>query len=184
MTNPVDEIMNTLASRGGEIYGGEQVTQLQHALQCATLAVEAQADDSLVVAALLHDYGHLLGEDDAAAASRGIDLVHEEIGANHLDRWFTKAVTQPIRFHVPAKRYLCAVDPAYFAGLSPVSVRSLEVQGGPFSEPEADKFITQPHAGAAVQLRIWDDRAKDPDVEPLPLEAFRERLEKAAMVYG
>lgn len=184
MSAIVDEIMDTLAARGGEMYGGEAVTQLQHALQCASLGVNAGADNNLVVAALLHDYGHLLNDDDAAAASRGVDMVHEEIGANHLDRWFGKAVTQPIRFHVPAKRYLCAVDPDYFAGLSEVSVRSLEVQGGPFSRDEADRFIALPYAGAAVQLRIWDDLAKDPQAETLPLELFRERLEKAVAVHG
>lgn len=183
MTGIVDAMLGTLQRRGGDMYGGEQVTQLQHALQCATLAVEAEADDQLVAAALLHDYGHLLIEDDAAAAARGVDMVHEEIGANYLDRWFTAAVTQPIRFHVPAKRYLCAANPDYFDGLSAASVQSLNVQGGPFNDMQADSFISQPHAGAAVQLRIRDDLAKDPEASTLQLEDFRSRLEKALALH-
>lgn len=184
MTAIVDDIFENLVRRGGEIYGGEQVTQLQHALQCATLAVEADAADALVTAALLHDYGHLLSEDDAAAAAKGVDMVHEEIGANYLNQWFGAAVIQPIRFHVPAKRYLCAVDPAYFNGLSAASVQSLAVQGGPFNMVQADLFISQPHAGAAVQLRLWDDHAKDPDAAALPLETFRPRVEKVIAIHG
>lgn len=178
--NIVDEIFANLAAKGVEMYGGEAVTQLQHALQCATLARESGADDHLVTAALLHDYGHLLNEDDAEAAAQGKDQVHEEIAANYLAAWFPESVTEPIRMHVPAKRYLCAVDENYFSGLSPASVQSLNVQGGIFTDAEAAAFIAQPHATAAVELRRWDDLAKDTEAKADLLETFRPTVEKAA----
>lgn len=175
----VDQIFETLDAAGGEMYGGEAVTQLQHALQCGALALDGGHGSHLVTAALLHDYGHLLNEDDAAAAAQGLDQHHEEVAANYLARWFPEAVTQPIRFHVPAKRYLCTVDPTYFDGLSPASVQSLKVQGGVFSAEEAEAFISQPHASEAVLLRNWDDLAKDTEATTPPLDAFRPHVEAA-----
>jgi phosphonate degradation associated HDIG domain protein len=172
----IDEIFARLGSRGGAMYGGEAVTQLQHALQAATLARREGAPATLVAAALLHDYGHLVAEDEGAAL-RGVDRRHEEAAANHLAAWFPPAVTEPIRLHVAAKRYLCAVDPDYLAGLSPASVASLAVQGGPFSAEEARRFRAGPHAEAAIRLRIWDDTAKDPAIETPPLADFRGEVE-------
>ena len=172
MRTVVDEILARLEERGGEMYGGEEVTQLQHALQCATLARKAGSPPMLVTAALLHDYGHLLNEDDAAAAASGQDMFHEEIAANYLSQWFPTEVTEPIRMHVPAKRYLCSVDDTYFSGLSPASVVSLEVQGGVFSDAEAETFIARPHAPEAVELRRWDDLAKDVSARTDPLVSF------------
>ena len=173
MTEIVDRIFKALAEQGHEMYGGEAVTQLQHALQCATLAEVSGAPSSLVAAALRHDYGHLINEDDAEAAAIGHDQHHEDVAADYLARWFPPSVTQPIRFHVPAKRYLCSVDKDYFASLSPASVRSLDVQGGPFTADEAAEFIALEYADDAVALRRWDDLAKDPAGETPPLEAFR-----------
>jgi len=175
----MERIFDNMATRGHEMYGGEAVTQLQHGLQCATLARRAGAGDRLVAAALLHDYGHLMGEDDAAAAAEGHDTLHEEIAANHLAAWFGPEVTEPIRMHVPAKRYLCAVDQAYFDTLSPASVQSLAVQGGAFTPEEAEVFMARPHAREAVELRRWDDRAKDPEAETDPLDSFRPTVEAA-----
>jgi [1-hydroxy-2-(trimethylamino)ethyl]phosphonate dioxygenase len=171
-----DEIFARLASRGDQMYGGEAVTQLQHALQCATLARREGASATLVAAALLHDYGHLVAEDEGAAL-RGVDRLHEEAAANHLAAWFPPAVTEPIHLHVAAKRYLCAVDPNYLAGLSPASAASLAVQGGPFSAEEALRFSADPHHEEAIRLRIWDDTAKDPSTETPPLADFRREVE-------
>lgn len=140
-------------------YGDEAVSQLEHALQCAWLAERDGAPASLITAALLHDIGHLL-QTDKDAVLRGEDLRHEIRAAEYLKAHFADAVTAPIRQHVAAKRYLTAVDPAYARGLSPASVRSLEVQGGPFTRDDAHAFLTQPFAGAAIQLRRWDDLAK------------------------
>lgn len=173
----IQGILNTLANHGHMQYGREAVTQKQHALQCATLAASAKSSNSLIAACLLHDFGHLvhtLGED---AAERGINDCHEDRAIPYLKGLFPCAVTEPIRLHVNAKRYLCAIDEAYWESLSPASKLSLELQGGIFSESEARIFIEQPHAKDAVQLRIWDDLAKDPSVETLELDSFSPVLE-------
>ncbi|QPC43818.1 HD domain-containing protein [Kaustia mangrovi] len=172
MTDVVAEIRTMVASRGAELYGGEAVTQEQHALQCAMLAEDEGATPALIAAALLHDIGHLLdpGFDDAPAETR--DKLHEAVGGRFLTRWFGPEVTEPVRLHVDAKRYLCAIDPSYRATLSPASEHSLMLQGGPMGGSEAAAFIAQPHADAAVRLRGWDDRAKDPHGQTPPLDHF------------
>ncbi len=174
-----DRILEILETSGAEQYGDEAVSQLQHALQCAHLAECSGAPDPLVVAALLHDFGHLihkLGED---AARRGIDDWHEVLGRKYLARWFDEDVTAPIGLHVDAKRYLCATDPAYFDTLSPASVRSLELQGGPFSEAGAAAFIAQPYAQDALAVRRWDEQAKDPEAVTPGLDRYRFHIEAA-----
>ena len=174
-----DRILKILETSGAEQYGDEAVSQLQHALQCAHLAECSDASDSLVVAALLHDFGHLihkLGED---AARRGIDDRHEVLGRKYLARWFDEDVTAPIGLHVDAKRYLCATDPAYFDTLSPASVRSLELQGGPFTEAGAAAFIAQPYAQDALAVRRWDEQAKDPGAIAPGLDRYRSHIEAA-----
>lgn len=173
----LDRIFTALNEKGGAMYGGEAVTQLQHALQCAEFAMDEDAGDALVCAALLHDFGHLVADDEGAAAC-GVDMLHEEIAARWLGRWFAPAVTEPVRLHVAAKRYLCAVDKDYFASLSPASVASLKVQGGPFDGGEAAEFIAGAHGPAAVRLRRWDDLAKDPDAKTRPLDFYRETVRR------
>jgi [1-hydroxy-2-(trimethylamino)ethyl]phosphonate dioxygenase len=155
----VNEI-RALFEGGGRQYGGERVTQLAHALQCAAAAEAAEATASLVVAALLHDVGHLVNSLGPRPAERGIDDRHEAGGAEWLRRWFGPEVTEPVRLHVDAKRYLCAVEPGYFQALSPGSVRSLELQGGPLDAASAAAFIRAPHAAEAARLRRWDEAAK------------------------
>jgi phosphonate degradation associated HDIG domain protein len=173
----IDDILQTFKNAGGGQYGDEAVTQLGHALQCAMLAQQSGAADSLVAAALLHDIGHLVGAGDLTAAAKGIDKRHEDIGSDHLAPWFPPAVTEPIRLHVAAKRYLCATDARYYDGLSDGSRTSLAVQGGPFTETEAAEFIAMPHAPGAVDLRRWDDRAKVRDLPTPDLESYRAVLE-------
>lgn len=168
-----DTVCAWLAERGGGWYGGESVTQLQHALQCAALAREAGAAPALVAAALLHDLGHLSDTGGDAADP------HERLAARLLARLFRPDVTEPIRLHVAAKRYLCAVDAAYWLALSPASRRSLEWQGGPYSAEAAALFIAQPHAADAVRLRLWDDAAKAPHAEVPPLASYLPLLRAA-----
>jgi phosphonate degradation associated HDIG domain protein len=173
----VDDLIALLERGRGREYGDERVTQYEHALQCALLAEAEGVEPSLVVAALLHDIGHLLDDDARGAIARGEDAHHEVRAANFLQDWFEPAVTLPILLHVPAKRYLTATDPRYLAHLSPASVRSLGVQGGPYTATEVEEFMAQPLAGCAAQLRRWDDNAKVIDA-PIPgLAYFRPQLE-------
>jgi gamma-butyrobetaine dioxygenase len=159
--NCVDAILELFKTRGAEAYLGEPVSQEEHALQAAYLAVRDQAPEALVAAALLHDVGHLLVLDESAA-KRGIDQLHEEQASRWLTAHFGPEVTEPIRLHVEAKRYLCAVEPAYLQALSPASIRSLKLQGGPLTPAGVMDFRGQPYHRDAVRLRRWDDEAKLP----------------------
>ena len=149
-----------IETKGGCQYIGEPVTQLEHALQTARLAEEAQAGAALITASLLHDLGHMSNDMGETPTLHGIDDRHQYHGVTALKGIFPAAVLNPIRLHVDAKRYLCAVDGAYWANLSTDSQRSLELQGGVLSPDEAAKFIVQPYADDAVRLRRWDDLAK------------------------
>jgi phosphonate degradation associated HDIG domain protein len=168
----VAEIFALFAERGGERYG-ERVTQLDHALQCAELARREGAPRTLIAAALLHDWGHLIENRGHMAERDGLDGEHEALGALSLSAWFPPAVTQPIALHVAAKRWLCAREPGYFEALSAASQLSLELQGGPFAPDEADAFLTRPYAAEAIRLRRWDDFGKQLETdEALTLESF------------
>jgi [1-hydroxy-2-(trimethylamino)ethyl]phosphonate dioxygenase len=169
-------IKDLFQNRGSEAYFGEAVSQREHALQSAYLAHCDGGPDSLVAAALLHDIGHLLGMQDDAA-EHGIDAFHEEIGCAWLDKHFGREVSEPVRLHVAAKRYLCAVEPEYPRGLSPASVTSLGLQGGPMGAEEIRQFEDNPFHSDAVRLRRWDDEAKVPDLSVPGLEAYIPILE-------
>lgn len=153
------EIEDIFAANGDKKYS-EAVTQREHALQAAQQAEGAGSTSALITAALLHDIGHMLQKFGPEPAAKGIDDKHEDIGAGWLARRFGSAVTEPVRLHVDAKRYLCAVEPDYFDTLSPASVRSLELQGGPMNGDEVDEFEAGPHFAAAIALRRWDEGAK------------------------
>lgn len=165
------EIEQFFVAKGGLVYG-EAINQIEHALQCGTLAEQAGAPASLIVAALLHDIGHMLHRDAATALARGDDDMHEALGARYLSRRFGAAVSEPVRLHVQAKRYLCTRDVHYWAALSALSQRTLELQGGPMSEAEAAAFEQQPSWQEAVQLRRWDDIGKQPEMATPPLSHF------------
>lgn len=153
----LDEIEALFASRGGEHYG-EGVSQTEHALQCAVLAEADGAPASLVIAALLHDVGHLFEETDLA--QEGVDDRHQVFGAEALTGLFDESVRQPIALHVAAKRYLCCVEPDYFDALSAASKHTLELQGGPFDRAQAAAFEALPYWREAVALRRYDDLGK------------------------
>jgi len=170
-------LVQTLRDRGNEQYGTEAVSQLQHALQCATLAEAAFSSETLIAASLLHDIGHLIHDLGEDAAERGIDDRHEHRATGLLKHLFGPAVAEPVKLHVNAKRYLCAVEQDYWASLSPASKTSLELQGGIYSPDEAEAFINQPFARDAVELRRWDDLAKDPRCQTPGLEHFVAVLE-------
>jgi phosphonate degradation associated HDIG domain protein len=175
-TNIVDQVCELFATKGHAAYVGEPVSQLEHALQTAHHAETSGADDALVVAALLHDVGHLLHKLPENVADDGVDTRHEHLGQAWLARYCGPDVTEPVRLHVPAKRYLCATDPAYLAALSPASTQSLKLQGGPMSPGEVSEFEEHPHYRRAVTLRRWDDLAKIPGLDVPPLDHYRPRL--------
>ena len=152
--NCIQEIIGLLDSRAGASYLGEAVTQREHSLQAAQLALVAGADDSLIAAALLHDIGYWIECGDTP---------HEQSGGDWLTERFVPGVSAPVRLHVAAKRYLCIVDPAYASGLSRASVLSLEIQGGLMNADERRSFEWNRFHQDAVRLRRWDDRAKVPE---------------------
>lgn len=180
----VDRILKLFRERGGSEYGGEAVTQLEHALQAAHFARTSGAGAALITAALLHDIGHLLHELPDDAPEQGIDDRHEELGQRWLARWFGPDVAEPVRMHVDAKRYLCAIEPAYRQHLSAPSLLSLELQGGPMSADDAARFRASPHCAEAVALRRWDDAAKVPGMVVAGLEEYVSSIEEALAAYN
>ena len=177
----LDELSRLFTEEGARDYFGEAVTQAEHMLQAAAQARAAGAPDSLVAAALLHDVGHFplrhgigaLSGDDLMA---GTDNRHSDTGAAWLGRWFPEEVTEPVRLHVSAKRYLCATEPGYFDRLSEASVYTLSVQGGPMNPDQCAEFEAGPYAQQAVDLRRWDEEAKDPEVQVPGFEHYRPLL--------
>lgn len=176
----VESILQLFEARGDSEYGGEAVTQLEHALQAASLAEQEQATPELIVAALLHDVGHLLHDLPDDAPDDGIDDHHENAASNFLRRCFPQAVTEPIRLHVAAKRYLSAVEPEYVQTLSEPSIVSLQLQGGAMSPAEVDQFEANPFAQDAVRLRRWDDAAKVSNLPTPPLSHYADWIRQVA----
>ena len=170
--NAVAAITALFASEGAAAYLGEPVSQAAHMLQAAALAEQDQPAKALVAAALLHDVGHLAGALNGDDMMPGTDNRHEENGAAWLVQWFGEEVTEPVRLHVAAKRYLCAVEPGYAASLSPASVHTLRVQGGPMQRAELAKFESNRYAAGAIRVRRWDDAAKDPQARVPELEHY------------
>ncbi|MDW8469532.1 MAG: HD domain-containing protein [Burkholderiales bacterium] len=180
MARDVSAILELYASRGARWYGSEAVSQLEHALQCAALALEEGASEPLVAAALLHDLGHLVTE-VPHSLERDVDDAHERVAVAFLRGLFPAAVLEPIRLHVDAKRFLCRADRRYLERLSSASRHSLELQGGPLSPLEAERFIARPYALDAVRLRRWDDRAKEPGARTPGLADFEPLLRRVSL---
>lgn len=167
-----EEVLELLVTHGGESYFGEPVTVLKHCLEAAHFAREANSPPTLIAAALLHDVGHLLHQEGEEVAEHGVDTRHEELADQLLSAHLPASVTEPIRLHVAAKRYLCFADTAYLEALSPSSVLSLGLQGGPMSQEEAVAFLAGPFAQEAIALRHWDDEAKIPALPVPPAESY------------
>ena len=165
------EIQRLFDTRGTLQYG-EAINQIEHALQCGSLAEQEGAPPRLVLAAWLHDIGHLQHRDAAGAVAEGVDDAHQVLGAKLLSRWFGPEVTEPVRLHVEAKRYLCQREAGYWERLSTLSKRTLAIQGGPMSENEALAFERTPFHAEAVRVRRWDDLGKQPGMRTQPHAHF------------
>lgn len=183
VTSPLETLAGLFAGEGMSSYLGEEVSIAAHMLQAAALAEKARAGDYLVAAALLHDVGHfeaITPRQEGKQHPQPRDFRHQETGATWLAQWFPEAVTEPVRLHVMAKRYLCRIDPVYFERLSQASVHTLSLQGGPLTTDEARLFKRLSHAANAVAVRRWDDDAKDPSMVTPSFDSFRALLDRVA----
>jgi len=186
MSLTLQDISNLLNSRATTWYGQEAVSQLEHALQCAHLAEKANETPETIVAALLHDLGHILIKENPDAFTDEAkpptkDDLHQYVALPFLRGVFSDAVLEPIKLHVEAKRYLCAVDPRYWDSLSPASKHSLELQGGIFDESQVKAFEDLPYASQATRLRRYDDLAKVAGLSTPPLSHYEELMENIAL---
>jgi phosphonate degradation associated HDIG domain protein len=179
--NVADEILAIYQKCGSTEYFGESVSMTEHALQAAFFARTAGAPPGLIVAALLHDIGHLVEDVPSDIADWTTDAHHEQIGGRWLARRFRPEVSEPVRLHVPAKRYLLATDAGYFAKLSPASVVTLKLQGGPMAAHEVAKFEAEHFYQDAVRVRQWDDQGKVAGLKTPGIGDYRVLIEEMAI---
>jgi phosphonate degradation associated HDIG domain protein len=167
--NITDEILDLYQNYGGGAYDGEKITQLEHMVQAAQLAEKQGFDEEVILAAFLHDIGHICVAADGRNEMDGYGIVdHEGVAAEYLKKkGFSRKIVRLVESHVEAKRYLTVKDPAYYGQLSEASKKTLEYQGGPMTEEEAAAFEQYPLFNLIIQLRKWDEEAKIEDI-PLP----------------
>ncbi|WP_299846410.1 HD domain-containing protein [uncultured Roseovarius sp.] len=181
--NIVDFLAGIFERRGDEEYLGEPVTMAEHMLQGATIAEQNGQSEEIIVATLLHDIGHFTSEFGTFSMADTEDRYHEEAGAEVLERFFPTVVTDCVRYHVAAKRYLCATRPEYLALLSAASVHSLNLQGGPMSDAEVTDFETNPNLEDIVAVRYLDDAGKHPDMETPGFAHFAPMVQRVVDAY-
>jgi [1-hydroxy-2-(trimethylamino)ethyl]phosphonate dioxygenase len=180
-SNAIETIVRVFQDRGSGRYGDECVSQLEHAIQAALLAQQADADPSLVAAALLHDLGHIIGDSDLPESDdEDLNDFHEEKAYQWLLSHFGPSVADPVRLHVAAKRYLCTKEPEYANTLSPTSLKSFHDQGGVMSSDEVADFESEPYYREALTLRRWDDLAKEENKLIPSIESFVPLLQMCA----
>lgn len=163
-----DEIIELYELHGGEEYAGEKVSQLEHMVQAARLAESQGYEEEVILAAFLHDIGHLCVGKHGINEMGGFGIMdHEELGAQFLkDLGFSQKIIQLVASHVQAKRYLTFRFPEYYTNLSEASRKTLEYQGGKMNPEEASQFENSSLFDLIIQMRKWDDQAK---VEKLPI---------------
>lgn len=164
--------------RGGEEYLGEPVTMAEHMLQGAHFAEKAGEPDVIVVSALLHDIGHFTSEFGTFSMDDTEDRLHEEAGAEVLEAYFPTLVTDCVRYHVAAKRYLCAAKPEYYKRLSEASIHSLNLQGGPMSDTEMEAFEKEPNLAEIVKVRYYDEAGKRADLQTKPFSHYAPMVQR------
>ena len=176
--NIIDFIGDIFRRLGADSYLGEAVTMTEHMLQTARNAEQAGESDETITAALLHDIGHYTGEFPENYIDLGVNNKHETMGSAILEKFFPPEVTEPVRWHVEAKRYLCATEDDYFAGLSDASVKTLHLQGGPYDETQCTEFEENPYLETILNVRRYDDGGKVPGVETPDLDHYLEIAQK------
>ena len=176
-----EEVLAIFQKHGSSAYFGESVSMTEHALQAAYFAHTDAAPPALIVAALLHDIGHLVDDVPSDIADWTVDAHHEQVGGRWLAKRFGPEVSEPVRLHVPAKRYLLATDAEYFAKLSPASVVTLKLQGGPMAVNEVSRFETERFYKEAVRVRQWDDQGKVAGLKTPQLVDYRVLIEGLAI---
>lgn len=177
MQHAYEHLGELFDAEGSQDYLGEAVTMAQHMLQTGQAARTAGASRELVVAAVVHDVGHFSGAVSGTELMAGTDNHHDESAAAWLSQWFGPEITEPVRMHVDAKRYLCATEPEYYEQLSEASKYTMSVQGGVMDADEVREFAKSPYLESAVALRRFDDLGKDPEVGDLGLADFRADIE-------
>ena len=166
----ISELRQLFLEKGQHVYG-ENVTVLQHSVQSGELAEQAGFDDEIVVAAFLHDVGHFFDNNENMAVKREDGttevlgtLSHDKIGADFLrENGFSEKIAALVEGHVQAKRYLTFKDPEYDRQLSDASRQTLAFQGGKMTPEEATAFEQNPLFDLSIQMRKWDEAAKDAD---------------------
>ncbi len=177
-SNIVAFIADIFERRGGEEYLGEPVTMAEHMLQGAHFAEKAGEREEIIVAALLHDIGHFTSEFGTFSMDDTEDRFHEEAGAQVLERFFPSIVTDCVRHHVAAKRYLCATRPEYFKRLSEASIHSLNLQGGPMNGGEVAEFERNPNLKDIVKVRYYDEAGKEPNLATKPFSHYAPMVQR------
>ncbi len=171
-------LADIFARRGGQEYLGEAVTMSEHMLQAAHFAEQAGQPEALVVAALLHDIGHFTSEFGTYSRADVLDKHHEDAGADMLAPFFPQLVTDCVRYHVAAKRYLCATRPEYVKRLSPASVHTLALQGGPMDPHEVVWFEANPHIRDIIKVRVYDEAGKQAGMQTRPFAYYAPMLQR------
>lgn len=144
-------------------YIGEQISQLQHGLQCGKFATDSGAEEEVILASLFHDIGHFCTPGKLLMGNVGV-AEHEKVGAEFLlALGFSPRIARLVEGHVQAKRYLTWKNESYLAKLSPASKLTLAYQGGPMTEEEARQFEKNPDFHDILKMRTWDEKAKIPN---------------------
>ena len=170
----VDKIISNFINNKS-LYIGEKVTMSEHMIQTAMLAEKAKCNDDLICSCLLHDYGHFILENPDELVKENLDGKHEDIGYEYLKKIFKKEITEPIKYHVLAKRYL-AKDKKYFDLLSEASKTSLRLQGGILNDKECNKFEAQEYFKPSILLRKFDEAAKRTDLQMKSIHDYKKLL--------